>query len=145
MLGKLLATSLLGAGLVGLAAFGSACGDSSGGPIDCTKETPKTYTAIASAINKCTNCHSSTRTGDARHGATVGYDYDTYDLAKQAAQLGASDVDGSGANIMPPIGQNCPKAGGPPCAVDNGGAVPSLTATEKQDFLVWAECGTPGP
>jgi hypothetical protein len=143
MLGKLLATGLLGAGVLGIAAMSSACGSSDTTAVDCTADTPKKYSELSGVMAKCTNCHATTRTGDQRHGATVGYDYDTYDAAKMAAQLGASDVDGTGANIMPPVGQNCPKAGGPACTVDNGGAVPSLSATEKKDFLVWAQCGTP--
>ncbi len=133
MLGKLLATGLIGAAIASFA----ACGGSDTGPVDCTSVTPKKYSEISTAIAKCTNCHDSTRTGDARHGATVGYDYETFGAAKISAELGRADVEGTGANIMPPIGQNCPKASSTKCVVDNNGAVPALTATEKADFLAF--------
>ncbi len=132
MLGKLLATGLIGAALASFAACG---GDT--GAVDCTAVTPKKYSEITSAIAKCTNCHDSKRTGDARHGATASFDYDTFDGAKMSAELGQADVDGTGANIMPPIGQNCPKASSTKCVVDNNAAVPELTAKEKADFLAF--------
>jgi hypothetical protein len=136
MLGKVLAVTLLAGAFGALAACG---GGSETGPVDCSSVTPKKYSEIAPIIAKCTNCHASTRTGDARHGATVGYDYETADLAAMSAALGASDVDGTGAHVMPPVGQNCPASPpGPKCAVDGGGAVPTLTGQENQDFQAWA-------
>ena len=135
MLGKLFATGLIGAVFASFVACGG--GDMA---VDCTTVTAKPYSdpGVTAAMTKCINCHSSTRTTvDARHGATAGYDYDTFDLAKQAAELGKSDVEGTGANVMPPIGQNCPKTSSTKCVVDKGGAVPALSATEKADFLAF--------
>ncbi|MFT3927614.1 MAG: hypothetical protein QM778_34100 [Myxococcales bacterium] len=79
------------ASLVCSAVVGSvaACGDDAGPTAACGEET-KTYDCASSTVSYhntveplatayCIDCHSSTKTGDARMSAPVGHDYDTED------------------------------------------------------------------
>ncbi len=146
------------AAIVGLSGAAS-CGTS--GPlstIDCTTTKAKPYSQLT-IIAKCTNCHSSTRTvyavdpSDAtlpdpnsplnkqvggRHGATPGFDYDTYALTVSVADQAADDIADGGAlfkHLMPPSDN--------PEWVDDSGSLPTVTAADKQDFYAWDQCGKP--
>lgn len=142
MFGRILAVALVVTGCVGgIASCGGDDDVIDPADIDCSQETPKTYDQLT-IIPKCTNCHASTRTNvdledkdtspQSRHGATAGYDYDTEALAKAAKDLGASDVGGVGDHEMPPVDE--------PRHTDGGKGIPSATAAEKKDFIVWAKC-----
>lgn len=119
---RILALVALSAAALGLTS-NVGCGDSdgSGGGADCS--TVKGYSELGTAFSKCTSCHSSElSTPTERQSATVGFDYDTYDLAKSDAAAIIEQVED---DEMPPSGS------------------PTLTQTEKTDLLTWAECGTP--
>lgn len=101
------------------------CGDSGtgGGDIDCTTVAVKKYSELGVAFSKCTSCHSSTLVSPTdRQSATVGYDYDTYEGAKKFPDRIQARVE---KGDMPPVGS------------------PTLTATEADDLINWAACGTP--
>ena len=131
-------------GAVGLAAT-TGCGGSSGVPtIDCTKTPPKSFSQLT-ILTKCNNCHASTRTNvgtadnqpdGSRHGATAGFDYDSYDNTKANKIAAQDDVAGVGLHLMPPSDD-------PRWHVDGGGKPPTITEQEKQDFYAWVQCGTP--
>ena len=154
----LVATALLStAAVIGLSGIVS-CGGASVPKINCTSTPPKKYSEL-SIVAKCTNCHSSARTAYAadpnnpslpdpnsslnqqsggRHGATPGYDYDTYQGTKMVATQAQDDLAGSppGLHLMPPSND-------PRWKVDGGGAPPNVTDAEKTDFYAWVQCGMP--
>jgi hypothetical protein len=81
--------------------------------IDCSTATVKTYSQISTALDYCTDCHSSQR-------AAAGYQYDTYASAVEGATAASDSIaDGS----MP-----------------HGSSMPTALAT---DIYTWAQCGTP--
>ncbi len=102
-----------------------ACDDGGGGhdgpDIDCTTATVPKF-AEMTAWAKCTTCHSSTLTSDARRGAPMDVNYDTYAGAKAKAQLAMDEVY---AGEMPLPGN------------------PELTEEEKTQIYTWASCDTP--
>jgi uncharacterized membrane protein len=107
--------------------IGLGCGDSTGagGGTDCATVTVKTYTQLEGAFAKCLTCHDSNlMTPTERQSATVGFDYETYELAKRFPVEIREQVED---DEMPPAG------------------LPQLTPTEKADLLAWADCNTPGP
>ncbi len=120
---------LFGRVLIASAAFAlAACegdGHDDGGhghelpEVDCDASTPQSYSELE-IVSACTGCHSSQLTGAARQSAPAGVDYDTYDAAKANAEHGAEAVNGGS---MPP-----------------GGGV---SEEAKQEFYIWALCGTP--
>ncbi len=87
--------------------------------VDCAASNVPAFGELA-AISSCTSCHSSELSGGDRAGAPVGVDYDTYENAKANAEQGAVEVN---AGRMP-IGS-------------------SLGESDKEDFYLWALCGTP--
>jgi hypothetical protein len=131
--------------VAGLGISSSAC-DSGGVPtIDCTAVTPKPWSQLA-ILTKCGNCHASSRTeigtadnqpDGSRHGATIGYDYDTLSFTKQVASQAQDDIAGVGLHLMPPNDD-------PRWKVDGGGPPPAITEAEKQEFYAWVQCGQPG-
>lgn len=122
-----------GAGLIGAFVGAQGCDSSEVPVIDCSTVTVKKYGDLT-IWEKCTNCHSTDRKGDARHGATVGYDYNTPAGAKATALEAQDDVAGVGTNDMPPVGLQ---------TLDDGSAPPLPTEAEKNDFYAWVQCGQP--
>ena len=127
----LAAAALMGAAV---ASIGVGCGDSGGaGGTDCATATVKPYSELSAAFGKCITCHSSDLvTPTERQLATDGFNYETYDLAKQfpdriAVRIDADRSAAEGTTTMPPDGS------------------PQLSPTEKTDMEAWADCGSPGP
>ena len=90
--------------------------------VDCTLDVP-TFDQVTAFSQVCTNCHSTTKTGNARNGAPEDIDWDDYASAKANAEEGAHEVfEGE----MPPEGSG-----------------ETLTADQKDDLYLWALCGTP--
>ena len=155
-----------GAAMLGLAGT-TSCGGGGPPTIDCTKTPPKKYselTIIAKCTNCHSNARTQAAiaqfggTGWAadpnnaalpdptakvnladggRHGATPGYDYDTYDAIKMVdVHIPEDDLAGGGPSFlhtMPPTNFK----------IDGGAAAPLPTATELTDFYAWAQCGEP--
>jgi hypothetical protein len=134
-------TRLLGLGL-GLILVASGCGSDAADPpaeeevqlpaVDCSKETVPTYAQVTLFHTTCVNCHSTTKTGDARKGmgaeeAPTTVNFDTYAAAKTSATLAAQELYEDERGAMPPEDSQLPVA----------------TAAEKNQVLVWAKCGTP--
>ena len=95
---------------------------SESGPVDCATADVPTYDEVA-IFAKCTMCHSSTLTGDARNGAAVAVNFDTFEAAKASAISGSSLVQ---SGSMPPM---------------NSGI--TVTEDEAEELALWAMCGTP--
>jgi hypothetical protein len=100
--------------------------------VDCTKETVPTYAQVTLFHNTCVNCHSSTKTGDARKGmgaeaAPDEVNFDTYAAAVTSAIPAAEELYEDERGAMPPEDSKLPVA----------------TDAEKHQVLVWAKCGTP--
>ena len=89
--------------------------------VDCKTVTVAKYSEMT-AWAKCTNCHSSTLTGAARAGATVGIDFDKVETARMHA---AKAMDEVYEGAMPLAGS------------------PALTEAEKTQIYNWASCDTP--
>jgi uncharacterized membrane protein len=70
----------------------------------------------------CRECHSASVTGDARHGAPPGLDFDTYDVLQSVADTASYLVS---EREMP-----FPSGEGP-------------TDEERNQLYEWAACGTP--
>ncbi|NUP11476.1 MAG: hypothetical protein HOW73_35975 [Polyangiaceae bacterium] len=122
---RVLLSGIAAAVVAALTIVNVGCGDSGtggeGGGADCTDV--KGYAELGTAISKCTNCHSSELTTPTeRQSAPEGFDYDTYELAKQHPDEIAEQLE---EGLMPPSGS------------------PTLTDTEKSDLIKWASCGTP--
>jgi hypothetical protein len=123
----------------GLFYLAASCSDKADGDgeaqlpaVDCAKETVPAYADVTLFKTTCVNCHSSTKTGDARKGlgaeaATAGINFDTYAAAKVSAMSAAAELYEGDRGAMPPE--------------DSG--LPAATETEKRQVLVWAKCGTP--
>jgi uncharacterized membrane protein len=102
-----------------------ACGGSDDPPpplVDCTMVTVPKYSQLTAVLPKCTACHSSALTGNARMMAPPGTNFDTYDAAKLKAMPAASRVS---FGQMPPAGAT------------------QLTADEKAALIAWGSCGAP--
>jgi uncharacterized membrane protein len=102
-----------------------ACGGSDDPPaplVDCTMVTVPRYSQLTAALSKCTGCHASALTGNARMMAPVGTNFDTYAAAKMKATLAASRVS---FGQMPPPGAT------------------QLTADEKAALVAWGSCDAP--
>lgn len=110
---NMLRLSLLVAGL-SLA----ACGGSDTPDVDCSGTVPQ-Y-ADVTALTKCSTCHSSKVSGNARQGAPAAVNFDTESAAKANAEDAASEVNGGD---MPPR---------------NSGV--TLSEDEKQALYKWALC-----
>ena len=100
--------------------------------VDCATETVPTYAQVTLFHTTCVNCHSSTKTGDARKGmgaeaAPDEVNFDTYAAAKTSALQAAAELYEDARGAMPPEDSQLPVA----------------TETEKKQVLVWAKCGTP--
>jgi uncharacterized membrane protein len=90
--------------------------------VDCTAEIP-TFDEVTAFSEVCTNCHSTTKSGEARNGAPADINWDDYESAKANAEEGAHEVfEGE----MPPEESN-----------------ETLTTAQKDDLYLWALCGTP--
>lgn len=114
--------------LLAAAALLPACDSGEGGEegvegpnVDCSAVTVPKFSEMT-AWTKCTNCHSSTLTGAARAGATVGIDFDKVETARMHA---AKAMDEVYEGAMPLAGS------------------PALTEDEKQQIYNWASCETP--
>jgi hypothetical protein len=107
------------AGVLALSAI--ACSDDKAKD-ECTGTVP-TFGQVTAFSAVCTNCHSSTKTGAARNGAPDEDNWDVYATAKAEAAEIAEEVE---EGAMPPP--------------DSGFA---LTAAQKEQLLLWAECGAP--
>ena len=86
--------------------------------VDCSGDIPQL--AEVSALQKCTTCHSSQKSGAARHGAPAAVNYDTETAARANAEDAASEVNGGD---MPPKSSNI-----------------TLSDAEKQALYKWALC-----
>lgn len=100
--------------------------------VDCKTETVPTYAQVTLFHTTCVNCHSSTKTGDARKGmgaeaAPATINFDTYAAAKDSAIPAAEELYEDARGAMPPE--------------DSG--LPVATDSEKKEVLIWAKCGTP--
>ncbi len=111
----LLAGALIGACDSG----GDGDGDGDLPEVDCDNSNVPSYADLA-AINSCTGCHSSDLSGADRAGAPEGVDYDNHADAMRNAESGAREVF---AGRMP-VGS-------------------TLGAGDKEEFYLWALCGTP--
>ena len=90
--------------------------------VDCNVSTPVSYNDVRIFDVSCLQCHASDLVGPDRRDAPVGQDYDNYETARSWAKKGAHEVyEGE----MPPVGFTPP------------------TEDVKQEFYVWALCGTP--
>jgi uncharacterized membrane protein len=91
---------------------------------DCAtlKRVPTFSEAQAGIFSHCVGCHSSSLSGDARHGAAAGVDLDTYDAAKTALPLAIPMVK---QHLMP-----YPKGEG-------------VTNSDRNQLYEWGLCGTP--
>lgn len=98
----------------------SACGEDLPA-VDCNQTIPK-YSEMNNVFAKCTACHATTKEGAARAGAPSDVNYDTYAAAKAAATDGAAEINERA--MPPPDGSGMPEA-------------------ERQQFFLWAQCGTP--
>lgn len=99
-------------------------GCSSGGElpeVDCETAEVVPFSEVA-AFNKCTTCHSTSKTGGARNGAPGSLNFDVYASAADEATEIAEEVE---KGKMPPKGY------------------PAPTAEEKQQLYAWALCGAP--
>ena len=117
------ATSLLLA--VALTACGSEDDEEEGDDlpeVDCTGEIP-TFDEVTAFEEVCTNCHSTSLSGDDRNGAPASINWDDYASAKANAEHGVEEVfEGE----MPP---------------ESSGE--TLTDDEKEELYTWALCGKP--
>lgn len=75
------------------------------------------------AFDKCTLCHASDVSGDARQGAPADDNWDEYEEAAEHAEEIAHEVS---EGEMPPEDSQI-----------------TLTAGEKEQLYLWALCGTP--
>jgi len=90
--------------------------------VDCSATIPS-FDQVTAFSQVCTNCHSTTLSGEDRNGAPAAINWDDYASAKAHAEEGAHEVfEGE----MPPE--------------DSG---ETLTADQKDDLYLWALCGTP--
>jgi hypothetical protein len=129
--------------IAGLGVSSSACDGGGEVPvIDCAKNPPKKWSEL-SILVKCDNCHNSNRTilgtpdnqpDGSRHGATAGYDYDSYTNTKQNALQAQDDVAGAGLHLMPPVESEG-------WTVDGGKMPPAVTEADKNEFYAWVQCG----
>lgn len=92
--------------------------------IDCSTVQPvPKFSEVAAFQSVCTNCHVSTKTGDARNGAPSDINFDQYASAFSHASQAAIEVN---VDAMPP---------------ESSGL--SLTSAQKTTLLNWAMCGAP--
>ena len=91
--------------------------------VDCSATPIPTFDQVTAFSQVCTNCHSSTLSGEDRNDAPTPVNFDTYANAQAYAEKAAEEVfEGE----MPPE--------------DSG---ETLTADQKEDLYLWALCGTP--
>src|SRR3569623_881676 len=81
--------------------------------VDCAKETVPTYAQVTLFQTTCTQCHSSTKTGDARKGmgaeaAPTDINYDTYMAAKASAIPACNELYEDARGAMPPEDSKLP-------------------------------------
>jgi hypothetical protein len=100
--------------------------------VNCATETVPTFAQVTVFNKTCVNCHSSTKTGDARKGmglepAPADINFDTYAAAKVSAIPAAEELFEDDRGAMPP----------------EDSSLMAATAAEKHEVLVWAKCGTP--
>src|SRR5262245_499943 len=82
---------------------------------DCATATVPAFAQL-DALQKCTSCHSSTLTGDARSGAPSRINYDSYDAAVANIDHGLREIE---EGAMPPSGAE------------------TLTADEETSLQLW--------
>ena len=115
-------TWLIGAFLLAATALGGCGDDGDEGDelpdVDCSGTIPK-YEDVA-ALDKCTTCHSSELSGDARKSAALDVNFDTKAAAEAKAEKAAEEVN---EGAMPPSGSGV-----------------TLSAAEKEDLYKWALC-----
>lgn len=117
--------------LLGLVALFSACGSDEEEEeeelppvVNCVTAAPvPTFSQVQAFQAVCTNCHVSTKTGDARNGAPPDINFDQYASAKAHAEQAAIEVN---VGAMPPAFSNL-----------------HLTDVQKTDLFDWAMCGAP--
>lgn len=118
-------TRMVAAGLLALSLVaGFGCNGGAAGPdaSPLCRGTVPTYSQL-DILNVCTMCHSSNLSGDARHGALPGINFNTYQQAVAAAPQAVTDLM---TNFMPPSTSGL-----------------KVTDSQKQAFYAWAMCGTP--
>jgi uncharacterized membrane protein len=107
-----------------LAACGSEDEEEAGAElpeVDCSGDVP-TFDEVTAFSAVCTDCHSTSLSGDDRNGAPARVNWDDYESARANAEDGAEAVfDGE----MPPAGAG------------------ELTSVQKEELYRWALCGTP--
>jgi len=106
---------------------GPDAADSAPGPqeepsADCDSGPIPTFDEVE-ILRHCVGCHATTLTGEARKDAPPNVNFDEYDSAVLMAERGALYVF---HDVMPP-----PAAG------------ITVTQAEKDQFYLWALCGTP--
>lgn len=97
-------------------------GSDDGSKIDCNSGAVPSYAEVR-AFDVCVNCHSSDNEGLDRNGAPPGLNFDSYEVAANAAPRIFKQVS---MGSMPPVTSGL-----------------SLTASEKEELLLWADCGAP--
>lgn len=102
----------------------SGCDDGLG---SCDESTVMAAEASGTLIGKCTTCHSSSLTGDARAGAPAGLDFDSEGGRAKWAEEMWIEID---TGRMPP-----------PAPAGSG----ELSAAEKDAMRGWLACGAPSP
>jgi len=90
--------------------------------VDCQADVP-TFGEVTAFQTVCTQCHSSTLTGEARNGAPGDHNWDVYASAFREAEDIVEEV---AEGDMPP-----PSSG------------LTLTTEERQQIYTWALCGRP--
>jgi uncharacterized membrane protein len=92
--------------------------------VDCSAVQPiPKYSEVLAFRDVCTNCHSSSKTGDDRNGAPAEINFDQFASASSHAEQAAIEVNN---DAMPP---------------DTSGL--SLTEVQKTTLYDWAMCGAP--
>jgi uncharacterized membrane protein len=118
--------SLMTLALAGLLSTLLGCGGDSEEElpeVDCnTGAVPKYSELKTTVFAKCTVCHDSAKSGQARVEAPNDVNYDMYSTAKAKAKKAAAEVN---EGAMPPK------------------PFPALTDAEAQQLYKWALCGTP--
>ena len=117
--------------LLGLVALFTACGSGEDEEeeelppvVNCATAAPvPTFTQVQAFQTVCTNCHVSTKTGDARNGAPADINFDQFASASAHAEQAAIEVN---VGAMPPSFSNL-----------------HLTEVQKADLFDWAMCGAP--
>jgi uncharacterized membrane protein len=113
--------------LVGMAGAAACSGSSANAnraataPINCAEGKTAKFSELT-GFAKCTGCHASTRSGDARMSAPASVNFDNFVAAKANVEAGLEQID---SRSMPPSG------------------TPGLGDLELSAIRRWLACGTP--